>query len=279
MSNQMPFTRRTLLAASDFFERAGSSAKFDLMVQRLELTRWVPSGDKQSVNKKRFSFNEVLLERVDQFILTREGQMTLGEAFIREAIRLMNPSRNCYQEQKDFERCLSLDGFDVSWDEGECGAGSPPWLRRGLPKLVDLPAGDDQVHQVLQRYDFSRSQGHLDQAIDAHTRGDWAAANAQIRTFMESLFLEIAGKVVPNDLATSQGLNNAFQALARCEFLSEPRSEWTPDGKGMLNGLLKMLNSDGSHKGLSNEAHSTFRLHVALVTARMMLNRLAQGQL
>lgn len=279
MSDQMSFTRRTLLAASDFFERAGTTAKFDLMVQRLELTRWVPSGDKLSVTKKRYSFNEALLERVDQVILTREGQMTLGEAFIREAIRLMSSSPDCYQEQKDFERCLALDGFDVSWSEGECGAGSPPWLRRGLPEVVDLPAGDDQVHQVLKQYGFARSQGHLDQAIDAHTRGDWAAANAQIRTFMESLFLEIAGKVDPNDLAASQGLNNAFQALAKREFLSEPRSEWNQDGKGMLNGLLKMLHSDGSHKGLSDEAHSTFRLHVALVTARMMLNRLAQGPL
>lgn len=61
MSAQMLFTRRTLLAASDFFERAGTTAKFDLMVQRLELTRWVPSGDKLSVTKKRYSFNEALL--------------------------------------------------------------------------------------------------------------------------------------------------------------------------------------------------------------------------
>lgn len=52
MSEQMPFTRRTLLAASDFFERAGTTAKFDLMVQRLELNQWVPYGDKLSVSKK-----------------------------------------------------------------------------------------------------------------------------------------------------------------------------------------------------------------------------------
>lgn len=279
MSDQMHFTRRTLLAASEFIERAGTSAKFDLMVQRLELSQCVPHGDKQSVAKKRYIFNEALIERASQLISTREGQMTIGEALIREAVRLMSPSPDSYQEQKDFERCLALDGFDVSWDEGECGAGSPPWLRRGLPEVVDLPAGDDQVHQVLKQYGFARSQGHLDQAIDAHTRGDWAAANAQIRTFMESLFLEIAGKVDPNDLVASQGLNNAFQALAKREFLSEPRSEWNQDGKGMLNGLLKMLHSDGSHKGLSDEAHSTFRLHVALVTARMMLNRLEQGPL
>lgn len=274
MSDQMPFTRRTLLAASDFFEEAGTSAKFDLMVQNLELDQLVPSGSELSVAKKRVIFNKELLMRIDQLILTREGQMTRGEAFIREAVRLMSPSPDRYKLQSLYERCLALDGFVVSWEEGECGAGSPPWLRRGMPELVDLPAGDDQVHQVLQRYGFARSQGHLDQAIDAHTRGDWAAANAQIRTFMESLFLEIAGRVEPSDLVASQGLNNAFQALAKREFLSEPRAEWNQDGKGMLNGLLKMLNSEGSHKGLSDEDHSTFRLHLALVTARTVLNRL-----
>lgn len=274
MSVQMPFTRRTLLAASDFFEEAGTSAKFDLMVQNLELDQLVPSGSELSVAKKRVIFNKELLMRIDQLILTREGQMTRGEAFIREAVRLMSQSPDRYKLQSLYERCLALDGFVVSWEEGECGAGSPPWLRRGMPELVDLPAGDDQVHQVLQRYGFARSQGHLDQAIDAHTRGDWAAANAQIRTFMESLFLEIAGRVEPSDLVASQGLNNAFQALAKREFLSEARAEWNQDGKGMLNGLLKMLNSEGSHKGLSDEDHSTFRLHLALVTARTVLNRL-----
>lgn len=278
MSDQMHFTRRTLLAASEFIERAGTSAKFDLMVQRLELSQCVPHGDKQSVAKKRYIFNEALIERASQLISTREGQMTIGEALIREAVRLMSPSPDSYQEQKDFERCLALDGFYVSWEEGDCGAGSPPWLRRGLPQNVDLPASDDQVHQVLQRYGFARSYGHLDQAIDAHTRGDWAAANAQIRTFTESLFLEIAGRIVPTDLAASDDLNNAFQALAKCGFLSVSRAEWKEDGRGMLSGLLKMLHSEGSHKGLSDEAHSTFRLHVALVTARMMLNRLDQGE-
>ena len=79
-------------------------------------------------------------------------------------------------------------------------------------------------------------------------------------------------------MAASDDLNNAFQALAKCGFLSVSRAEWKEDGRGMLSGLLKMLHSEGSHKGLSDEAHSTFRLHVALVTARMMLNRLDQGE-
>jgi len=277
MSEQLHFTRQTLLAASDLIEKAGTNAGFDLMVQRLELDQWVPSGSEVSVPKKRVVFNKTLLARAELVFWAREGQMTHGEALIREAVRLMSSAPR-YEEQKQLERCLARDGFNVSWDAGDCGQGTPPWLRRSLPQNVDLPAGDDLVHQHLKHFGFVRSCGHLDQAIDAHTRGDWAAANAQIRTFLESLILEIATRIASADLPPTPSLNNGFQALAKCGFLSEGRSEWNQDGKGMLNGLLKMLHSDGSHKGLSDEDHSTLRLHIALVTARAILNRLANGK-
>lgn len=277
MSDQLHFTRQTLLAASDLIEEAGTSAGFDLMVQRLELERWVPSGSDLSVSKKRVVFNKALLEHAERVFWAREGQITLGEAVVREAVRLMSSPAK-YAEQSQLERCLARDGFTVSWDAGDCGQGNPPWLRRSLPQNVDLAAGDDQVHRHLKNFGFSRSCGHLDQAIDAHTRGDWAAANAQIRTFLESLILEIPTRIAPDHLPGNPSLNNGFQALAKCGFLSESRSEWNQDGKGMLNGLLKMLHSDGSHKGLSDEDHSTLRLHLALVTARTLLSRLANNE-
>ena len=40
-------------------------------------------------------------------------------------------------------------------------------------------------------------------------------------------------------------------------------------------GLFKMLHTDGSHPGLSDEDHSTFRLHLALVTGQALLHRLS----
>ncbi|ARB26474.1 MULTISPECIES: hypothetical protein [Pseudomonas] len=277
MSEQLHFTRQTLLAASDFIEKAGTNAGFDLMVQRLDLDQWVPSGSELSVPKKRVVFNQTLLARAELVFWAREGQMTHGEALVREAVRLMS-SPPVLADQEPFERCLARDGFTVTWDAGDCGRGTPPWLRRSLPQNVDLPAGDDLVHLHLKHFGFARSCGHLDQAIDAHTRGDWASANAQIRTFMESLILEIATQIASAELPPNPSLNNGFQALTKCEFLSENRAEWNQDGKGMLNGLMKMLHSDGSHKGLSDEDHSTMRLHIALVTARAILNRLANGE-
>lgn len=48
----------------------------------------------------------------------------------------------------------------------------------------------------------------------------------------------------------------------------------TTDGKSFVSGLFKMLHSDGSHPGLSDEDYSTFRLHLVLVTSRTFLHRL-----
>ena len=66
-------------------------------------------------------------------------------------------------------------------------------------------------------------------------------------------------------------------ADASVGFLAPDQGEWTADGKNYVNGLFKMLHTHGSHPGLSDEDHCTFRLHVVLVTARTFLRRLWQG--
>lgn len=102
----------------------------------------------------------------------------------------------------------------------------------------------------------------------------WAAANAQFRTFLEGLFDDIARHCEGADEVAALSSENRRQRLAKISFLAADRNESTPDGKNYINGLFKMLHTDGSHPGLSDEDHSTFRLHVALVTARTFLQRL-----
>jgi hypothetical protein len=48
--------------------------------------------------------------------------------------------------------------------------------------------------------------------------------------------------------------------------------------KNYINGLFKMLHTDGSHPGLSGGEHSAFRLHLALITGRIFLRRLNNGK-
>lgn len=263
-----PFTRPTLIAAVEMLERH-TQASFDQMVLRLGLEDEVSAGAGLSVAKKCSQVGRLVVQRTAQVLQTVEGSMTLGEGVVREALQLLRPTFET-PTQTAFLRGLARDGFVVELDE----RGKNPKLRAALPEEVDLPASDDEVHELLKLYQFQVPKGHLDQAIEAHTRGDWAACNSQLRTFIESLFDEIARRIDPARAAQLPSSENRRALLAEHGFLASDRNEWTVDGKNFVNGLFKMLHTDGSHPGLSDEDHSTFRLHIVLVTARTFLRRL-----
>lgn len=267
----LPFTRPTIVAGIEFLGENLTQAKFDQLVVRLGLDDEIPHGSERSKTSKSVLLARIVNQRSTQVVCTLDGPVTLAEAAVREAVGVTEPQ--CEKvEQKRFLRGLALDGYVVTWDEDT----RTPLLRAALPHEVDLPAADDEVHQLLRHFEFDVPLGHLDQAIDAHTRGDWAAANSQIRTFLEGLLSDIASHIDPQKSAELTSSENRRAWLADRGFLSSKRSEWTNDGKNYLNGLFKMLHSDGSHPGLSDEDHSTFRLHLALITGRTLLRRLRQ---
>lgn len=268
-----PFTRATIVAAVEFLGEMLTQAKFDQLAVRLGLDDEIPQGPAKSVTAKSALLARIVNQRATQVVSTLDGPVTLAEAAVREAVGVTVP-QYAKAEQERFLRGLALDGYVVSWGEDA----RKPLLRAALPGEVDLPVADDEVHQLLKQFGFNVPLGHLDQAIDAHTRGDWAAANSQIRTFLEGLLSDIASHIDPQKSAELTSSENCRAWLAERGFLSSKRNEWTNDGKNYLNGLFKMLHSDGSHPGLSDEDHSTFRLHLGLITGRTFLRRLSNGR-
>lgn len=266
-----PFTRPTLLAAVEMLERH-TQASFDQMTLRLSLENEISAGTGLSVAKKCGLVGRIVVQRMEQTLQTIEGNMTLGEAVVREALRLLNLSFDS-PVQTSFLRGLARDGYVVESNDRH----QIPSLRAALPEEIDLPASDNEVQGLLKLYRLVVPKGHLDQAIEAHTRGDWAACNSQLRTFIESLFDELARKINSAKAATLSSSENRRAMLAEVGFLATDRNEWSSDGKNFLNGLFKMLHTDGSHPGLSDEDHATFRLHIVLVTARTFLRRLHNG--
>ena len=236
------------------------------MVIRLELEQEIPADTKISVQKKCAELARIVTHRSKSPLVTLEGSTSLGEAVVREAVAIADED-SPWESQGRFERALARDGYSLTWNS-EGGA----MLRPALPPELE-PKADDEVRHLLTNYGFATARGHLDQALNAHVRGDWAAANAQLRTFMEGLLEEIAKALRPNE---AQGLTaeNRRALLGRIDFFSADRKEWTGDGKNYINGLFKMLHTEGSHSGLSDMEHSTFRLHLALLTARTFLRRL-----
>jgi hypothetical protein len=266
------FTRPTIIAAVEFLSTVSTQAQINMHIVRLDLNREIAADDSKSVSKKAAMIAGFATSNADRMIETEEGLMTLAEATVRAAVSACiegyeNP------ERARLQRALARDGYVITWDTDS----RQSWLRAALPGEIALPQTDDEVHQLLKQLNFSVPLGHLDQAIDAHTRGDWAAANSQIRSFLEGLLNDIALRVDPQKAAPLPA-EGRRRLLADNRFLSESRNEWTGDGKNYINGLFKMLHTDGSHPGLSDEDHSTFRLHLALITGRTLLRRFANNK-
>jgi hypothetical protein len=135
-----------------------------------------------------------------------------------------------------------------------------------------LPQADDEVHELLTQHGFVTSRGHLDQGIAAHIRWDWAAANAQFRTFIESMFDEIARLRVSAAMATS-GQRRTWLAQRDPTFFIAGSNEWDFQGGGFMESFFRRLHPQGAHPGLSDEDDSTFRLHLVLLVGRQLLRR------
>lgn len=249
------FSRTTLFKA---YQALSSSIQFHGEFEDL-MYRWeMDQFAEHSAGAIHVRMRQVFRHLKDNPDLEYDGHCLI-DLFVEEALR---------QGGSDsLLRSIERDGFVVD----EAGI-----LRRTLPEVVDLPAADDEVHVLLDRHHLGTPRGHLDQAIRAHSEGNWAAANSQFRTFLESLFDEIALLVDPANAPTTRTGVTRRQHLANLAtpFLSRDLNEWSDDGKNFVNGTFKRLHPQGSHPGLSDEEDSTFRLHLVLLTARLFLRRL-----
>jgi hypothetical protein len=199
-----------------------------------------------------------------------EGEL-LADVIVEEALSLLppeGPERSWSGSPIQLTRAAALrsalerDGLTFS--DGD--------LRRILPSEVQMPEAKNEVDRLLSKYEMVTANGHLDQARDAHGRGDWGAANGQLRTFFDALLDSLAEKLDPTarDLRSGQPRR---ERLAKLGFLSADLNEWSSDGKNFINGLMRRLHPQGSHPGLSGDGDSTFRLQIVLVTARLLLTR------
>ena len=263
------FSRRTFIAAVEVME-AGRWSHQTLTRRLLKWDRELNARcDSGSLGDR---FNHLIKFLDEQPLYRLEDGSLLGEAIVEEAVTLLRgepaPWRHgeiATPQEAAFLPALGLDGFSVT--DGT--------LRRAFPSDLGLPEAEDDVTRLLNKHSFGAAKGHLNQALDAHARGDWAAANAQLRPFFEGLLDEIAFKLDASaaDLPSSE---NRRARLAKIGFLDEALNEWSGDGKNFINGVWRRLHPAGPHPGLSDQEDSTFRRHIVLLTARLLLVRFDQ---
>lgn len=262
------FSRRTVIAAVEIMEGA---IRIQADLTRC-LLKWSPAlaarCDEGALPDRFNHLIKFFDEQPDRHL--EDGNL-LGDELVEKAVSLFSPIETpvpCREpstlspQVAIFLRALDRDGFTVA--DGV--------LRRTLPAILKLPEAEDEIFRLLKKHDFAVAKGHLEQAFAAHTDGLWASANSQIRSFLDGLLDEIAERIDPSATTLASGQPRRTK-LALCGFLSRELNEWDDSGTGFVNGLVKRLHPHGSHPGLSDQDDSTFRLHIVLLTARLLLVR------
>ncbi len=180
---------------------------------------------------------------------------------IEYAIKQHSGFESFPESHPELAHSLDRDGFELTNDG----------LRRKLPAEFPVVEQENQLNTLLEKFGFATSKGHYEQAVAAHARGEWAAANAQLRTFVEDFFNKTQTIVCPGQYSSS---NERKIALAKAGFFIKEYNEYLFNGTGFVEGFWKRLHPEGSHPGLSEQSDSTFRLHLVILIIHHFLLRL-----
>lgn len=259
------FSRNTVIELIRAFEFQ-THARLDQVALQFGLEDFMGTG---GLEKKETSLMKHLIANPD---LTGPG----GGNIVLELIEFLFQERCSGQgylsEQRPHEafpkliNALKHDGY---WVDGLK-------LKRMLPATLPVTEHEDELTQLLKKHRFTTALGHFQQAVGAHTRADWAATNAQLRSFVEELFDRIADVLSGGASVGLASSHARRESLAKNSppFFSASLNEWEIASKGgFVQGFWKRLHPAGSHPGLSDEEDCTFRMHLVIIVARYFIRR------
>lgn len=283
------FNSMTLMAAGEMIAEMSTQAAFSSLIIGWGVEEYCGSG---SVSSK---VND-LVRCAKQFqpdVPTINGNCHLTRAMIEHAIGASD--RDKINKPAVWGRLvagLKMDGFEIVEEKVPDPMGRPSVfddgprmisklaLRRMLPSDIpetDFREAQDEVSSLLKKHTFETAHGHLSLAMAAFQRGEWASANAQLRSFFESYLNEIAVKL---GYSGGDGTKTKRDFLGQLDppFLLSDYNEWSENTQKpqYIQGLWSRMHPEGSHPGLSEEEDATFRLQVTLITARLFLRRFDQ---
>ncbi len=208
-----------------------------------------------SISKKETAISKYI-------IANEETKGPKGSILVVEVIEYLLENCSRHSERvAEFEHHLNKDGYLLTESS----------IRASLPTQIPAVENEDRLVEILKKRGFNTALGHYEQAVATHGRGEWAAANAQLRSFVEEFF---------NRIHTLTNAGSATQTKARKDelanvgFFSKEYNEYLPNGTGFVEGFWKRLHPQGSHPGLSESADSTFRLHLVLLVLHYFAERL-----
>lgn len=167
-----------------------------------------------------------------------------------------------FRDFSNLKRLLMKDGYEIR--DGQ--------LVRMVDSTIDYVENEGLLLKLLKKYNLNTAEGHYNQAIAAFTRGDWAACNSQLRSFVEELFNKLAEDITGNTFNDSHQARIALSQSTPKLFFPE-LNEWKNNGQGYFETFWRRLHPQGSHPGLSDEYDSMFRLNIVQISMLEILRR------
>lgn len=171
---------------------------------------------------------------------------------------------------------LLADGFEVRQIAPEPDpSGQPSWLSSTVSyQLLSVNADATPIAPTISALEAELEDGqyevaknHYGQAVRCFVAGDLEAANGQLRSFLEDLFVQLARKHIgygkDEPMAALQELHQQRYLLA---------GEYD-----LLRGLWKISQDRGAHRGLSTVEEAQFRLQTTTSVALFLLSHLEAG--
>lgn len=266
------FSRQTIIETCSALEYL-SHAELDRFLLKFGLEYAAP----QSLGSKTSRANRLIRYFLDNPDLKGPKGADIVFEIVEEIIakKISEDYGYIYREEKAVEELLPALVNSLKHDGYLIKNGK---IHSALPEDVDLVTSENELFALLAKFGLEATKGHLEQAINAHTRGEWAAANAQLRSCVESLFDSMAKTLAQasNTPCPNPGHSSReFLATTSHPFLQIDLNEWEISGRGgFLQGFWRRLHPQGSHPGLSDEEDSTFRLHLVILVSSHLLKRL-----
>lgn len=158
-----------------------------------------------------------------------------------------------------FKESLMLDGFVIN---------ESLRLLPHTPEPASLSPQLSKLEQNLECYRLSVALAHFQQAYRSFTDGQYESCNAQIRSFTENLIQEICKKITGKEFP-----NNPPAALQNLQ----QNSKIDHHEEGMFRNFWSHIQDEGPHQGLTSPSEALYRLHMATVMARYLMEKLLEA--
>jgi hypothetical protein len=248
MESEGLLSRRIISHVSELLARDESWSSLPLLLSRYEGLGEI--WEEVSGSSKRQKLFNTLMNAAERSVAEKAAVRQMMSDKVPSLLRRLKSAGDIAGITHDgFRRALNLEGYDVV--SGDLV---------GYPSAsMDLSRQRGKLEALLERKGLETASGHWDQVTDNVARGNWASANSQMRSFLESVFDYVAAATWRGEgPAPARGEARKFLQQQGC--MSEEHGE-------LVKALFKLLHTQGSHPGLSEEVDCQARVLMTMGVA------------